>query len=45
MNVTTIASILLVCWATLLIGVVVLVARWFIKADRDGDDPNDGRRR
>lgn len=44
MDVTTVAAVLLVCWALILIVIVVLVARWFAKADRDGDGRDDGPR-
>lgn len=45
MNGTTVALILLVCWALILIGIVVFVARKFLNADRDGDGPDDRPRR
>jgi hypothetical protein len=43
MDVTTVGAVLLVCWALILIVVVILVARWFFKADRD-DGRDDGPR-
>ena len=41
MNATTVAFVLLVCWALFLIGIVIFVARKFALADRDRD--GDGR--
>ena len=44
MNVTTVAGVLLVCWALILVTVVVFVARQFGKWDRADRDEDLKRR-
>lgn len=45
MNVTSVAFVLLICWALFLIGIVIFVARKFAKAGRDDDRRDDRPRR